>query len=102
RALALKSGAKSFHLKPMSNKHLDELFKSIISFSEKKKNKVLLMDRDEQQRSHLISLLTNDNIQILPVPTLKKAVELLQKEDFDCLILDYEQGYTAEIASYLN
>src|SRR5207344_1344291 len=47
RSLALKRGARSFHLKPLDNTTLDKLFEDIISFSKKESRRVLVVEDNE-------------------------------------------------------
>ncbi|MFD2163552.1 HAMP domain-containing protein [Paradesertivirga mongoliensis] len=102
RALAIKSGAKSFHLKPLSNKSLDELISSIISFDEAKVKKILLIEEDKEELKHLSDLLNNDSVAITAVPSAKKGVALLKSEAFDCIIIDYTLSDAKLLPNYLN
>src|SRR5438045_9392685 len=47
RILALKRGARSFLLKPLSNDLLDELFSDILSFNAKKTRQLLIVEDNE-------------------------------------------------------
>ncbi|HEY1024233.1 MAG TPA: HAMP domain-containing protein [Sphingobacteriaceae bacterium] len=91
RALAFKSGAKSFHVKPLSNRSLEELISGIISFSEKKTKRVLMIEDDLDESERLKELLSNDAVSIASVPNVKKGLSLLKNESFDCIILDVEK-----------
>jgi DNA-binding response OmpR family regulator len=48
RAMALKNGAKSFSLKPLSNTSLDELITGIVSFNAISKKRVLVIEDNEK------------------------------------------------------
>ncbi len=89
RNLAIKSGAKSFYLKPLSNNSLDELFGEIINFNQKVKKRVLLIEDNEMELERLSKLLSNNHISVAAATTSKKAIGILKKEMFECIILDY-------------
>jgi HAMP domain-containing protein/signal transduction histidine kinase/DNA-binding response OmpR family regulator len=99
KALALKYGAKSFSLKPLSNKVLDELISGIISFSEKDNKKVLIVEDEEAEIEHLTNLLANETVNVSSVSTAKKGMSMLKNEDFDCVILDYSLLDTKQLES---
>ncbi len=88
-ALAIKYGAKSFHLKPLSNKSLDELISEIINFNDKKTKRVLMIDENELELKQLTDLINNDGISLSTARNAKKGLSLLKNENFDCIILDY-------------
>ncbi len=102
RALAMKNGAKSFHLKPLSNKSLDELISSIIAFDETKIKKILIIEENKEELKHLSDLLSNDSVSIVAVPSAKKGVSLLKNEDFDCIIVDYTLSDAKLLPNFLN
>jgi CheY-like chemotaxis protein len=87
--LALKRGARSFHLKPIDNHSLNELFRDIISFSKKEEKKILVIEDNEVESSQINKLLNFDNLQVSIASTGKKALRLIKSVDFDCIILDY-------------
>lgn len=89
RNLAIKAGAKSFNLKPLSNNSLDELFAGIINFHDQIKKKVLLIEDNEAELERLSKLLTNKHIIVTSATTSKKAIGILRRDIFDCIILDY-------------
>ncbi|MES2653138.1 MAG: HAMP domain-containing protein [Bacteroidota bacterium] len=89
KAVALKLGAKTFSLKPLSNKALDDLISGIIAFHEQQVNKVLVIDDNETELERITELLRNDGIAIASASTAKKGLSLLKNEIFDCIILDY-------------
>ncbi|HEY0669456.1 MAG TPA: HAMP domain-containing protein [Sphingobacteriaceae bacterium] len=90
RAMAMQYGAKSFHLKPLSNKALDELMSGIIAFNDRKVRKVLMMDKDEVELEKLKDLLHNDGVDITATSSAKKGISLLKSGNFDCLLIDYD------------
>jgi signal transduction histidine kinase/HAMP domain-containing protein/CheY-like chemotaxis protein len=89
KAMALKYGAKSFSLKPLSNSSLDELISEIISFQKQRKKKVLIIEADEAELQRLSELLSNDCVEVFAATTAKKGIASLKIETFDCIILDF-------------
>ncbi|WP_207536348.1 HAMP domain-containing protein [Desertivirga arenae] len=102
RALALKYGAKSFHLKPLSNKSLDELLSGILNFSERKTKKVLLIEDDKEELQRISQLLESENTQVATVESMKAGLEQLKEDQFDCIVLDYNKPDADQIANHLN
>ncbi len=101
RALALKYGAKSFHLKPLSNKSLDELISGILNFNGRKVKKVLLVEDKKQELELLTPLLENENIEIATASAATDALRLLKDEVFDCIVMDFKPDAEAVI-NHLN
>jgi len=89
KLLALKYGAKSFNLKPLSNNSLDELISGIVSFYEHTKKKVLVIEDNETELQKLTELLSNDSVEVFSATTAKKALAALKRELFDCVVLDF-------------
>ncbi len=87
--LALKRGARSFLLKPLENEALNELFEDIISFHNKEKRRILLVEDNELDSSQISKMLQSDNMEVTIATTGKKALEDTDIKDFDCIILDY-------------
>jgi len=89
RILALKRGARSFHLKPLNNDILDELFDDIIEFHNREKRQLLVIEDNEIESSQIVKTLQEDGIEITIVSSGKKALDLLKEKQFDTVILDY-------------
>lgn len=89
RVLALKRGARSFHMKPLENESLNELYNDIITFDKKQLKQLLVIEDNEIDSSQISKMLKGDNIQVTIAPTGKKAISMLSKKDYDCIILDY-------------
>jgi HAMP domain-containing protein/signal transduction histidine kinase/CheY-like chemotaxis protein len=89
RVLALKRGARSFLLKPLDNEALNELFNDIVSFNEKHEKSVLVVEDNELDSSQIVKILKADDIKVFIATTGKEAFDLMEKQDFDCIILDY-------------
>jgi CheY-like chemotaxis protein len=89
KVMALKLGAKTFSLKPMSNTSLDEVITDIVKFHEHVKKRVLIIEDNEEELQRLSELLSNDRIEVFGATTAKKGLSALKKEVFDCVVLDY-------------
>lgn len=89
RILVLKRGARSFLLKPLENGLLNELFDDIISYDQKEIKSVLIVEDNEIDSSQIAKMLQDSRIKITIAETCKRALELIDKEDYDCIILDY-------------
>ncbi len=89
RNAAIKYGARSFHLKPMTNVALDELISGFVHFHEQKGKRVLLIEDNDVELERLSKLLSNEQVTVMSVSTAKKAIAILKKDIFDCIILDY-------------
>jgi HAMP domain-containing protein/signal transduction histidine kinase/CheY-like chemotaxis protein len=90
RLLAMQRGARSFHLKPLKTDALNNLFNDIVQFNEKRKRKVLLIEDNEVDSSQMKKVLDNgDLIDIEIAETGYKALELMNSNSYDCIIVDY-------------
>jgi len=89
KAIALKWGAKSFSLKPLSNNSLEELIAGIVRFNEQKRKKILVIEDNEHELQHLSEMLSSESIEVFTASTAKKGLAFLKKEPFDCIILDF-------------
>ncbi len=89
RAMAMKFGAKSFNLKPLSNNSLDELISGIVRFHEQVKKKLLIIEDNENDLQRLSDMFSSDGIEVFCATTAKKGLAYLKKESFDCIILDF-------------
>jgi signal transduction histidine kinase/HAMP domain-containing protein/CheY-like chemotaxis protein len=89
RVLALKRGARSFLLKPLDNDLLNELFDDIIEYNSKEMKSILIVEDNEIDSSQIAKIHQDDKLQITIANTGKVAIDLMNEEDFDCIILDY-------------
>jgi CheY-like chemotaxis protein len=87
--MAHKLGAKSFSLKPLSNTSLQDLITGIVSFHEHAKKRVLVIEDNESELGRLSELLSSDRVEVVGAATAKKALSVLKKEMFDCIIMDF-------------
>ncbi|MGZ3945804.1 MAG: response regulator, partial [Mucilaginibacter sp.] len=89
KVMALKLGAKSFSLKPLSNNSLAELITGIVSFHEHPKKRVLIIEDNENELQKLSDLISNDSLEVFTATTAKKGLAMLKKDMFDCIVLDF-------------
>jgi len=89
KMMALKYGAKTFSLKPLSNTSLHELMAGIIQFHEHARKRVLIIEDSENELQRLSELLANDRIEVFGATTAQKGLSVLKREPFDCIILDF-------------
>src|SRR5476651_2062583 len=87
RVLAMKYGAQSFHLKPLSNRSLDELLSDIKRFNERDVKSILVMESGEKER--ISKLLENGPVNVSTAPNDEKAIALLENTDYDCIVIDF-------------
>jgi HAMP domain-containing protein/signal transduction histidine kinase/CheY-like chemotaxis protein len=87
--LALKRGARSFHLKPLENESLNALFSDIEGFHKSEVRKVLVVEDNEQDASQIVKMLSDDSISVDLAETGNHSIEMIGANDYDCIILDY-------------
>ncbi|MFZ6009215.1 MAG: ATP-binding protein, partial [Bacteroidota bacterium] len=87
RNLAIKRGARSFMLKPLSNDSLNDLFTDIVTYHEKEIKNVLVVEDNELDSSQIAKVIGDDRILISIAGTGKQAMDLIGIEDYDCIIL---------------
>jgi HAMP domain-containing protein/signal transduction histidine kinase/CheY-like chemotaxis protein len=89
QGLALKRGARSFHLKPLDSEGMNHLFADIISFSTKEKKSVLVVEDNEIDSSQIAKMLATESVEVTIADTGEKAFHQLNSKEFDCIILDF-------------
>ena len=90
RVLAMKRGARSFHLKPLKNEALSVLFNDIVDFNARTQKSLLVIEDNEIDCSQIVKELENgDLIKITIAATGKEAIELIRNNIYDCVIVDY-------------
>jgi CheY-like chemotaxis protein/HAMP domain-containing protein len=84
----LKMGAVSHLKKPFSQEVLTAEFEKIENHLKKKIKKLLVVEDDAAQRKSIIELIGNGDVKAVGVASGKAALGRLQKEPFDCMVLD--------------
>jgi HAMP domain-containing protein/CheY-like chemotaxis protein/signal transduction histidine kinase len=89
RQNALKAGAVAFLEKPISKEGLEETFGEIRSFIDRGLKRLLVVEDDESQREAVVELIGSDeDVEVTAVGTGEAALEALDLERFDCMVLD--------------
>jgi len=84
----LRLGAFAQMQKPVSKESLDEAFAKIQGFLERPNKSLLVVEDNEQQRSAIVELIGDDDVEITAVGTGEEALEILRERRFDCMVLD--------------
>jgi len=84
----LKKGAIGYLSKPVNKEQLDEVFNKLERIVEKEFKKLLVVEDEAVTRKSIENLLKDENVNITSVDNGGEAIDLLTKEDFDCMILD--------------
>jgi signal transduction histidine kinase/DNA-binding response OmpR family regulator/CHASE3 domain sensor protein len=85
---ALELGAVGYALKPVKR---EELVKALTTLEHKLTQalrRVLVVEDDERQRESLRELLSNGDVEIVPVATATAALKALASITFDCVVMD--------------
>jgi len=85
---ALKMGAIGYLTKPVSNEKLSEVFKKIENIISRPIKRALIVEDDRIMRKSLINLLDVGNVEITAVESGEEAYEVLNKDKYECMILD--------------
>lgn len=85
---ALRKGAIGYLQKPVDNTSLEMAFNRIESIVSGRNRRLLVVEDDEITRKSIIGLMTAEDVSIEAVDSAESALELLDRENFDCLILD--------------
>jgi len=85
---AYKKGAMGYLTKPVDQENLDGAFQEIERFISQDIKALLLVEDDAKSRLSIRKLLDGSDVQISEAETGRQALDLLQKQHFDCMILD--------------
>jgi CheY-like chemotaxis protein len=88
-SLALKRGAMKFHLKPLNNDLLNSLFEDIIGYHLKETKRILIVEDNELDSSQIAKMHESENLLVTIANSGKEALDLVEENEFDCIILDY-------------
>ncbi|HEU4531037.1 MAG TPA: response regulator, partial [Steroidobacteraceae bacterium] len=88
RQHALERGAFAHLSKPLSPKDLDAAFDRIKQLSEPRVRRLLVVEDSPHERMSIDELIAHDDVEITSVGTGGEALELLQENQFDCIVLD--------------
>lgn len=85
---AMNMGAIGYLTKPVNTDDIDNVFSKIEDTISKDIKKLLVVEDDENMRKSIMELIGNGDVTITATDKGKNALELLHKEDFDCMVLD--------------
>ncbi|NVB77238.1 MAG: response regulator [Kofleriaceae bacterium] len=85
---ALEMGAAGYALKPIQREQLVEAIKKLEQKFTHKLRRVLVVEDDPLLRESTARLLSTDDVQTIPAGTSAEALQLLESQTFDCMVLD--------------
>jgi CheY-like chemotaxis protein len=88
RERAMRQGALSYLVKPVSRERLQAEFVSMQHFMGRARKNLLIVEDNDQQRASLLELLAADDVEITACATGEAALEAMRTRQFDCLVLD--------------
>src|SRR5258707_326753 len=88
RRRALRQGAYAHLQKPVKREDLAVTFDNITAFVERGARKLLVVEDDDAQRMSVVELIGNGDVNTTAVATGQEALNKLQSEKFDCMVLD--------------
>jgi HAMP domain-containing protein/CheY-like chemotaxis protein/signal transduction histidine kinase len=84
----LSRGAFSFVTKPTTTEGLEEAISRIKEFSSPRRKRLLVIEDEPAQQLSIEALLGHDDIDVTIVDTGAEALETVQANQYDCLVLD--------------
>jgi hypothetical protein len=88
RRRALRQGALAHLTKPVTREALDTTFMNIRGFIERGVKHLLVVEDDDIERSSIVELIGNNDVHLTAVATGQEALEAIERETFDCMVLD--------------
>jgi len=85
---ALEMGAVGFAVKPVRREDLEDAFRRLTARIEQDMRRVLVVEDVEEQRRLIVRLLAADNVEVVAAGTANEALQALQAQSFDCMVLD--------------
>jgi CheY-like chemotaxis protein len=85
---ALRAGALAVVEKPLDGEHLAATFERMERFIDRGVKSLLVVEDDDDQRTSIVELISDDDVEITAVASCDEARELLRARDFDCMVLD--------------
>lgn len=84
----IKDGAVEYITKPVDKKELEEAFNRIENFISRKIKNLLIIEDDMNSRTAIRKLIGNGDVQAFEAETGKEALDLVQQNRIDCIVLD--------------
>ncbi len=88
RQRSLKLGAISFLKKPIDEQQLSHTFQNIKGFLDQGLRHLLVVEDDANQQQSIRELIGNGDVQTDFVNTIQEAIEALETQSYDCMVLD--------------
>ncbi|MBW3649129.1 MAG: response regulator, partial [Actinobacteria bacterium] len=97
RQSALSAGAIAYLEKPVSPEDLGDALGRLVSFIEAPVRRLLIVEDDQRERSSIIELIAGGagDIVTVGVGSSEEAIAALEKEAFDCMVLDLKLPRTS-------
>ncbi|HYC33837.1 MAG TPA: response regulator, partial [Gemmatimonadales bacterium] len=84
----LRLGAIDFLTKPATKESLSDALTTLHEFVDRPVKRLLVVEDDEVARQSIVELIGNGDVQTTTVATGAEALEALQRQRFDCMVLD--------------
>jgi HAMP domain-containing protein/CheY-like chemotaxis protein/signal transduction histidine kinase len=84
----LRLGAFATLEKPVTKDTLDDAFAKIRGFVERPNKTLLVVEDNEQQRSAIVELIGEGDVEITAVSSGEEALSAIKERHFDCMVLD--------------
>jgi CheY-like chemotaxis protein len=84
----LRLGAIDFLTKPATKESLSDALTTLHEFVDRPIKRLLVVEDDEVQQQSIAELIGDGDVQTTAVATGALALEALQRESFDCMVLD--------------
>jgi signal transduction histidine kinase/HAMP domain-containing protein/DNA-binding response OmpR family regulator len=84
----LRLGAIDFLTKPATRESLSEALTTLHDFIDRPVKRLLVVEDDEAARQSIVELIGNGDVQTTTVGTGQAALEALQADRYDCMVLD--------------
>jgi HAMP domain-containing protein/CheY-like chemotaxis protein/signal transduction histidine kinase len=88
RQHGLSHGAFSYLVKPATTEDLEQAFDRIKTYVAPHRKRLLVIEDDDMERDSIVELLDHDDISISAVATGTDALDVLDRERFDCCVVD--------------
>ena len=88
RSRGLRQGALAFLKKPVTREALAEALVGVKGFLERRVKSLLVVEDDPTQRSSIVELIGNSDVQTTAVGSGEEALAALAEKHFDCMVLD--------------
>jgi CheY-like chemotaxis protein len=86
---ALRAGAVAYREKPLEKEGLDTMLAEISSFIDRDVRRLLVVEDNDVERNSIVELVgSGDDVDVTALGSAEEAIEALQTQDFDCMVLD--------------